>query len=128
MQTVIVTSNYPDLYRFLAGLSVNYCNQVENAKFNDQKEEKTVLIWSPGNHCNIFDAPEKLEIVEKHARELGARIILSAASNAPLREWGSRIGWTVLWSIPDLDRASAPNFSQYDGSKDESESESEIAC
>lgn len=130
MQAVVVTSDYPDLYRFLAGLAGAYCGQAESAKLKGQtethSEEKSVLVWSPGNHCNVFDSPEKLEIAEKHAQQLGAKIVLSAASNAPLREWGRRIGWNVLWTIPDLDRASAPSFSNFDDSQ--SESESEIAC
>jgi hypothetical protein len=44
-------------------------------------------------------------LVEQYARKLNRQIVLSAANDARLRQWGQKVGWIVFWQMPSLDLA-----------------------
>ena len=103
MQPVLALHDYKDLYHLLGAL-------LEASELAKEGTAETggspgVIIWSQENHSALLDSPDKLEVVERHARKLGLRIILSAASNRELRQWGNAVGWTVMWELPGIDNA-----------------------
>jgi hypothetical protein len=98
MQPIIVTDQYPDLYRFLNAMLV------EVSACEAQLVE-SVVIWSPEQRSSLFDESAKLELVERYARKLGVRVVLSAASDPELRKMAQQVGWTVMWDVPGLDQA-----------------------
>lgn len=122
MQAVLNTTQHPDLYRFLAALAeVSYDHLSEPKLADKTHHNNSVVVWSPESKSDLLDCADKLEVVERHARRLGVQIILSAASNPALRSWGHQVGWTVLWEVPGLDRASQTlvNFEADDAELDE---------
>lgn len=100
MQPILKTTDYKNLYHFL--LTLHEVTE-EVSSPNAPSAVESVLIWSPEASSVLLDEIGKLEVVARHARQLNLRIVLSAASDITLRQWGQRLGWTVLWSIPGLD-------------------------
>ncbi|HEX2916204.1 MAG TPA: hypothetical protein VH186_35920 [Chloroflexia bacterium] len=106
MQPVLVTTRYRDLYHFLLGLAEEshaYQRELKAQMMLDP--EVRVVIWSPETRSSLLDEPDKLEIVDRHARKLGVKIVLSAASDFRLREWAAEKGWTIMWEIPSMEKA-----------------------
>lgn len=102
MQAVINTTQYPDLYRFLAAL----LEATVSSESSTSAQAESVIIWSPEARSTLLDSPEKIELVEHYAKKLEVQIALSAAADHQLRTWGQEIGWTVLWDMPAIDRNS----------------------
>lgn len=112
MQPVIVTTQYPDLYRFVNVL----VSQVSGDRSGHNSSCDSVLIWSPEAHSSLLDNRDKLDLVENYACKLGIKVVLSAANDASLRTLAKEVGWTVLWDIPGLDQAlnsDEPHFNNY---------------
>lgn len=104
MQTILIAEQHRDLYHFLTALADVSYNHLSEPKLGDKTlAGNRVVVWSQGTHSELFDSLEKLEVVERHARQLGIHIVLSAAANLPLRQWARQIGWTVLWEVSALD-------------------------
>ena len=106
MQPIIVTTQYPDLFRFLNALALEASN----------KEVDSFLVWSPETHSSLLDSRDKLDLVEHYAQKLGVRMVLSAANDVALRAKAKEVGWTVMWDIPGLDQslsAIAPQYRHY---------------
>ena len=101
MQPVLALHDYKDLYQLL--LALLEVSDKATAVSEETGRAPGVIVWSQEAHSGLLDGPAKLEVVERHARKLGLRIILSAASDPELRKWSREIGWTVMWDLPALD-------------------------
>ncbi len=126
MQPVLVTNQYPDLYRFLAAMAEASYNYLSEPKLADKTHAaNTIVIWSPEQHSDLLDSGTKLELIEHYARKLGASIVLSASANPQLQAWGRQLGWQVLWNTPDWQY----NLNSYwENYEQEEEEEDAIAC
>jgi hypothetical protein len=101
MQPVLALHDYKDLYHLLWALLG--ASQTAKTGPGETDDAPGVILWSQEKHSELLDSPDKLEVVERHARKIGLRIILSAASDPTLRQWGRAIGWTVMWELPSMD-------------------------
>jgi hypothetical protein len=105
MQPIIITTNYPDLYRLLGAILEKTFQDIEAEGVNFSSETDTIFIWSPEVESTLLDSYEKVVLVEQYARKLNRQIVLSAANDARLRQWGQKVGWIVFWQMPSLDLA-----------------------
>jgi hypothetical protein len=96
MQPILKTTNFPDLFRFLAALQVEVLDAVD---------VDSVVIWEPEANSSLFTSYGTLEVVNRYAKKLGVTLIVSAASNLQLRQMAQQIGWEVLWNSTALDNA-----------------------
>jgi hypothetical protein len=104
MQPIVISTDCKDLYQLLGAM-------LEKSALADSGQEtfallqsKSLLIWSPEAESTLLDSFEKVELIERYARKLNHRIVLSAASDSKLMNWGREIGWQVLWQIPAMDQ------------------------
>lgn len=105
LQPVIIVEQYSDLYRLLARMADLTHLHLNPLELAFQPDPPSIIVWSPEPYSPLLDEFSKVELLERYARKLGVQITLSAASNLQLREWGHRVGWLVLWDVPELDRA-----------------------
>jgi len=110
MQPVLALHDYKDLYQLL--LALLEASGKAKASADEAGDYPGVILWSQETHSELLDSPDKLIVVERHARKLNLRVILSAASDSELRSLGRDIGWTVMWDLPGLDTGLGENLSR----------------
>ena len=101
MQAVIVTSQYPNLYHFLTVLSEKGYEQASEPIYFDRSQNRQgIVVWSPNEKCHLLDTFDKVELVEKYAQTSDVKVVLSAAANSQLREWGCKSAGMYCGKFP----------------------------